>query len=137
MSDQADLLLNLYATISAGVTDDRLTAFFHEDAQQVEYPSLMRPNGHRRALAEIQQGAEVGATMIRSQTFEVHNVIEQGQHAAVQLTWTAILAVDVGALAAGTRLVSHVAAFYDFRDGLVLRQSSYDCYEPMPRAGEG
>jgi len=27
--------------------------------------------------------------------------------------------------------VSHVAAFYDFRDGLLLRQSSYDCYEPI------
>jgi len=35
----------------------------------------------------------------------------------------------------GSRLVSHVAAFYEFCDGLVLRQSSYDCYEPLPATG--
>jgi hypothetical protein len=50
---------------------------------------------------------------------------------AVQLTWIATTAADLGALPAGTSLVSHVAAFYVFRDGLVLRQSSYDCYEPI------
>jgi ketosteroid isomerase-like protein len=132
MSAQTDLLLDLYSTISAGVTDDRLTEFFHPDAEQVEYPSLLRPEGHRRSLAHIREGAELGATMIRSQVFDVHHVVEQGEHAAVQLTWTAVLAVDVGELAAGSRLVSHVAAFYDFRDGRVLRQSSYDCYEPLP-----
>jgi ketosteroid isomerase-like protein len=50
----------------------------------------------------------------------------------VQFTWTAVVNTDLGPIRAGTPLVSHVAAFYDFRDGLVLRQSSYDCYEPIP-----
>ena len=131
MSTQTDLLLSLYETISAGVTDERLAAFFHPDAEQVEYPSLLRPGGHRRSLAEMREGARLGAGMIRDQRFDVHHVVEQGEHAAVQLTWSATLAVDAGALPAGTQLVSHVAAFYDFRDGLVLRQSSYDCYEPI------
>jgi ketosteroid isomerase-like protein len=134
MSTRTDLLLDLYAAISDGVTDDRLTRFFHPDAEQVEYPSLMRPLGHRRPLAEMIAGAEAGATLIRTQTFDVHHVVEQGDHVAVQLTWTAVLAIDSGDLPAGSRLVSHVAAFYDFRDGLVLRQSSYDCYEPLPVA---
>ena len=30
--------------------------------------------------------------------------------------------------------MAHVAVFYEFRDGLILRQSSYDCYEPLPVA---
>ncbi len=132
MSTQTDLLLDLYAAISEGATGDQLAAFFHPDAEQVEYPSLMRPTGHRRPLAAVLEGAEVGATMIAEQTFDVHHVVEQGEHVAVQLTWTAILATTIGALPSGSRLVSHVAAFYDFRDGRVLRQSSYDCYEPLP-----
>jgi ketosteroid isomerase-like protein len=134
MSTRTDLLLDLFAAISDGVTDDRLTRFFHPDAEQVEYPSLMRPLGHRRPLAEMIAGAEAGAALIRTQTFDVHHVVEQGDHVAVQLTWTAVLAIDAGDLPAGSRVVSHVAAFYDFRDGLVLRQSSYDCYEPLPVA---
>ena len=33
-------LRNLYQAIAAGATGDDLAAFFHPDAEQVEYPSL-------------------------------------------------------------------------------------------------
>ena len=124
MSPHEEHLRRLYVAISAGATGDALATFFHPAAEQVEYPSLMRPHGHRRPLAEMLAGAELGTTLIRDQHFEVHRVIEHGDEVAVQLTWT-------GVLRAETPLVSHVAAFYEFRDGLVLRQSSYDCYEPV------
>ena len=131
MTAQLDLLRQLYAAISDGVTGERLAAFFHPEAEQVEYPSLLRPRGHRRPLSEILEGAERGASMIKDQHFDVHHVVEQDEDVAVQLTWTATLAMGAGGLTAGSALVSHVAAFYVFRDGLVLRQSSYDCYEPL------
>ena len=105
---------------------------YHPDAEQVEYPSLVRPTGHRRPLDEMLAGAELGREMIRDQRYDVHQVVEQGDHVAVQLTWTATMAVDAGSIPLGTDLVAHVAIFYDFRDGLVLRQSSYECYEPLP-----
>jgi ketosteroid isomerase-like protein len=124
-------LRRLYQAISDGVQGDDLVAFFHPDAEQIEYPSVMRPNGHRRSLEEMRAGAELGATMIQDQHYDVHNVVVDGDRVAVQLTWSATAAIDLGPIRAGTRLVSHVAAFYDFRDGLVLRQSSYDCYEPI------
>ena len=56
---------------------------------------------------------------------------EDGDQLAVQFTWTATVTQALGTLQGGTRLVSYVAAFYVFHDGLVLRQSSYDCYEPL------
>ena len=124
-------LLRLYTAISAGATGDDLAAYFHPDAQQIEYPSLMRPNGHRRGLAEMREGAAIGAKIISDQHYEVHTLVEDGDRLAVQFTWTATVATDLGAIRAGTALVSHVAAFYVFRDGLVLEQSSYDCYEPI------
>jgi len=124
-------LLRMYAAISAGATGDDLAAYFHPDAQQVEYPSLMRPHGHRRGLAEMREGAEIGSKIISDQHYEVHTMVEDGDRVAVQFTWTATVTADLGAIPAGTRLVSHVAAFYIFRDGLVHEQSSYDCYEPI------
>jgi ketosteroid isomerase-like protein len=132
MTDHEQHLRGLYAAISANASGDELAAFFHPNAEQVEYPSLMRPEGHRRPLAEMTAGAELGRQIIESQAYDVHTVIENGDQVAVQLTWTAKTAKDVGGLAAGSQLVAHVAAFYIFRDGLVLRQSSYDCYEPLP-----
>ncbi len=124
-------LMNLYGAIAAGATGDDLAVFWHRDAEQIEYPSVMRPNGHRRSLTEMLEGSELGATIIRDQHYDVHTVIQHGNHVAVQLTWTATVAADLGPIAAGTPLVAHVGAFYVFRDGLVLRQSTYDCYEPI------
>lgn len=133
MTAHSQHLLNLYAAISSGASADELGAFFHPDAEQIEYPSLMRPEGHRRPLAEMAAGAELGRQIIESQAYDVHTVLEDGDQVAVQLTWTATTRAEVGGLPAGARLVAHVAAFYVFQDGLVLRQSSYDCYEPLPR----
>ena len=132
MGTHLDHLHDLCTAISDGASGDRLRAFFHPDAEQVEFPSLMRPEGHRRPLDEMLAGADLGLAMIRDQRYDVHHVVEQGDHVAVQLTWTATMAVDAGPVPAGTDLVAHVAAFYVFRDRLVLRQSSYDCYEPLP-----
>jgi ketosteroid isomerase-like protein len=132
MSDHENHLRSLYAAISSGATGDRLAAYFHPDAEQVEFPSLMRPEGHRRPLADMVAGAELGLQIIHDQVYDVVSVIEDGDEVAVQLTWKAVLARAAGGIPAGTRLVAHVAAFYVFRDGLVLRQSSYDCYEPLP-----
>jgi ketosteroid isomerase-like protein len=131
MTSHEHLLRQLYAAIEAGLTGDELRRFWHPDAEQVEYPSVLRPRGHRRGLDELIAGSELGLTTVRDQHYEVHTLVEQGDEMAVQLTWTATVAQDLGAVGAGTLLVSHVAAFYVFRDGLVLRQSSYDCYEPI------
>jgi ketosteroid isomerase-like protein len=120
---------DLYAAICSGATGEALTRFWHPDAEQVEYPSLMRPQGHRRSLAEMAAGAELGLQIIRDQHYDVHTVIEAGDEVAVQLTWTATAAVDLGPIIAGTPMTAHVAAFYVFQDDLILRQSSYDCYE--------
>ena len=109
-----------------------LRAHFYPDAEQVEYPSLMRPAGHTRGLDGILAGAELAAGMVTDQRIEVRSVVDDGERLAAQVTWSATAAVDLGTVPAGTRLVAHVAAFYEFRDGLVLRQSSYDCYEPLP-----
>jgi ketosteroid isomerase-like protein len=131
MTEHEQHLRDLYAAISDGATGETLRRYFHPDAEQIEYPSIMRPSGHRRSLDEMAAGAELGTRIIRDQHYAVETVVEQGDEVAVQLTWTATVAADLGAIAAGTALTAHVAAFYVFRDGLVLRQSSYDCYEPI------
>jgi ketosteroid isomerase-like protein len=131
MSPHVDHIRGLFEAISAGKTGDDLTAFFHPDAEQIEYPSLMRPRGHRRPLGEILEGSKIGASIVRDQRYDVENVVEQDDHVATQLTWTATTAVDLGAIPAGTGLVAHIAAYFLFREGRVLRLSSYDCYEPV------
>jgi len=130
MPAHLDLVQGLYGAIAKGASGDEIARFFHPDAKQIEYPSLMRPNGHRRGLDEMRAGVAVGAQLIADQHYDVHTSVDDRDQLAVQFTWTATVARDLGTLRAGTRLVAHVAAFYLVRDGLILRQSSYDCYEP-------
>ena len=130
MSRHEQTIRQLYDAVCAGATD-RLRGYFHPDAEQVEYPSLMRPTGHRRGLDGILDGARLASTVVRDQRFDVVRVVEQGDQLAVQATWSATTTTDLGEVPAGTPLVAHVGAFYEMRDGLVLRQSSYDCYEPV------
>jgi ketosteroid isomerase-like protein len=126
MTDHEKLLRELYAAIEAGSTGATF-ACFHPEAEQIEYPSLMRPHGHRRPIDEMRAGAEEGMKLLKEQHYDVHTVIDDGDQTAVQLTWTATTAK-------GAEFTAHVAAFYEFKDGLILRQSSYDCYEPLTAA---
>jgi hypothetical protein len=48
----------MYRAIAVRAQGDELAAFFPPDAEQIEYPSLMRPDGHRRGLAEMRGGPQ-------------------------------------------------------------------------------
>ena len=134
MSTHEELVRSLLAAISRSASEEELAAYWHPDAAQVEYPSLMRPAGHTRAVAEMFEGYRAGVDLIRQQQYDVHTVVDDGARLAVQLTWTATTAIDAGSLAAGTQFVAHVAIFYEFKEGRIFRQSSYDCYEPFSSA---
>lgn len=131
-SEQERLVRDLLDAISRNAPAAEVAAHWHPAAEQVEYPSVMRPNGHTRGLAEMLESYDAGSGLLRHQSYDVHNVVADGDRVAVQLTWTATTAVQAGTLPAGTDLVAHVAIFYVLRDGKILRQSSYDCYEPVP-----
>ena len=73
--------------------------------------------------------------LAHDQRYDLHTFLEQGERAAVQFTWSGRCAIDLGPLPGGTRLTAHIAAFYEFEHGLVKRQSSYDCYEPIAPTG--
>jgi hypothetical protein len=134
MTEHERLVRDLLRAITDNAPAEVISAYWHHDAEQIELPSLMRPQGHTRKLAEMLEGYRAGAGFLLWQQYDVDNVVDDGEQVAVQLRWTATTAVDAGALPAGTELVAHVAIFYAFQDGQILRQSSYDCYEPIKAA---
>jgi hypothetical protein len=134
MSEHERLVRDLLAAIEGNAPVETIATYWHPDAEQVELPSLMRPNGHRRTLAEMLEGYTAGGALLSRQAYDVLTVVDDGERLAGQLRWTATTAVEAGALPAASNLVAHVAIFYEFRDGLIVRQSSYDCYEPLPKA---
>jgi len=134
VTEHERLVRGLFRAIETDAPASELAALFHPDGEQVELPSLIRPHGHRRPLPEMLEGYAAGRALLARQSYEILDVVDDGERLAVQLRWTATTAVEARSLPAGSELVAHIAAFYEFRDGRILRQSSYDCYEPLPTA---
>ena len=92
-------------------------------------PNKVFPNGVRSDLPAMRAGAGRGKALMRSQRYDIVSAIASGNAVAMQLDWTAELAVPVGTLAPGETMRAHVAIFMEFRDGRICHQRDYGCYE--------
>lgn len=75
--------------------------------------------------------SSAGAGMLRSQRYDVRDAVAVGDTAVVRLTWTGVVAADVGPLRAGQELVAHIAQFVVTDGERIVSIETYDCYEPF------
>jgi hypothetical protein len=71
-----------------------------------------------------------GRALLTSQRFEILNNVESGNQLSLEVLWTGTLAVPIGSLSPGDQMRAHFAIFLEYRNGLILRQRNYDCFEP-------
>ena len=90
--------------LESGVHGDALRRFFHNDAEQIEYPSLVDPRVGRRGLDGMIAASELGAGMLAFQRYDVSRWIESDDTVVCQAEWHAELAKDAGPLRKGQRL---------------------------------
>jgi ketosteroid isomerase-like protein len=125
------LLIERYLTaIEQGATGAALAQFYDPAVSQEEFPNRLMPNGARRGLAEILAAAESGQKVLTAQSYEVLNALVQGDEVALEMQWSGTLAVPFGALAAGDDMRARISSFITLRDGRIISQRSYDCFEP-------
>ena len=130
-TDPLALVLDMLRALEAGATGEALARYFHDDVVQEELPNRLVPTGARRDLAALQAASERGARVVRSQRYEVLRTAVEGDRVALEMTWTAVLAVPVGSLAAGDQMRAHLAMFVDVRDGRIAAQRNYNCFDPF------
>jgi ketosteroid isomerase-like protein len=107
-----------------------LASFLHPDVRQQEFPNRLMQAGGQRDLQSMLEGAERGNQLLREQRFEVRNALASGDRVAMELLWTGVLATDLGTLKAGSTMRAYIGVFMEFRDGRIIAQRNYDCYEP-------
>ena len=129
-SDNLALARSYLEAIERGATGDELADFFTDDVVQEEFPNRLTPQGARRGLAEILEGAERGQKVMRKQRFELLHALAEGDHVALEVRWTGTLAIPLGSLPAGGEMRARFGVFLDFRDGRIHRQRNYDCFDP-------
>jgi ketosteroid isomerase-like protein len=117
------------AAVSQGATGDALAQFFAPDVVQEEFPNRVSPEGKRRKLAAILEGAERGQKVLSAQRFEIRRAIATGDRVILEALWVGTLAIPFGTIPVGSEMRAYCAMFLEFRDGKITAQRNYDCFE--------
>jgi ketosteroid isomerase-like protein len=117
------------AAVESNATGDALARFYTEDAVQVELPNRLNPSGARSDLATLLKRAEQVPAILQSQGYEILSITAQGDRVAVEATWEAVLAIELGTLPPGAVMFAHLAIFFQLQNGRIHRQRNYDCFE--------
>src|SRR6187455_3058940 len=115
VSDQQALVIELMQALEAGVHGEELRRFFHDDVEQIEYPSLIDPRVGRRGLDGMITASELGAGMLAFQRYDVSRWIESEDTVVCQAEWHAEMAKDAGTLRQGQRLHTYSILIFTFR----------------------
>jgi ketosteroid isomerase-like protein len=115
--------------IENGDTGDALGHFFAPEVEHREYPNRLNPKGSVSGLGAILDAAESGRRTLSNQRFEVRHAVVDGDKVAMELHWTGTLNQPLGTLSIGGEMRAHFAVFLEFRNGKIVRQANYDCFE--------
>jgi hypothetical protein len=99
-----------------------------------EYPNLLMKNGSQGSYETMVAGPQRGRKLLSSNRFEVKNAFAADDWVVLEMIWTGILAVPLGTMPVGYTMKAYIATILEFRNGLIVTQHQYDCYEPFPTA---
>jgi ketosteroid isomerase-like protein len=103
---------------------------FAPDAVLEQLPNRIYPMGLRSSVSQVPAAFDKGRGIFSRQTYEVTDEVTSGNTVALEVLWTGTPAIRFGTLAAGSQMRCHSAMFIEFRDGKIVAQRNYDCFEP-------
>jgi ketosteroid isomerase-like protein len=103
---------------------DAVSDAYADDAMQHELPNALLPNGMRRDKRAILEAFDRGAALMATQRFEITNAIVGNDQAAVEADF-------VGETKAGRTFRARFAMFFEVKNGKIVAQRNYDCFDPF------
>ena len=128
-ADNRETARRYLAAIEAREPAETIAAFYADDIIQEEFPNRLLPQGARRDARQLAEANQRGRTVMSAERYEVLAVIGDGDHIALEVEWSGTLAVPFGSIPVGGTMRARFALFLDFRDGKIVRQRNYDCFE--------
>ena len=130
MPDLREITERYFKALQEGATGEKLASFYDPEIVQEEFPNHLLPRGATRDLNRILAEAERGQSLMYGHYYRVESIMVDGNRAAVEFIWSGKLKIPRGSLGAGTEMRGRFATFLEFRDGRIISQRSYDCFEP-------
>ena len=124
-----ELAIEFIKAVSEGRIGEGLNNFYDESANQIEYPNLLTKKIVERNLDAIKDASIKGKQVISIQNYEIIKAYSCGNTVIIEAIWTGRLAIPLGKLKAGDEMKAYFAQFFEFRDGKIVKQRNYDCFE--------
>ena len=124
--------LNYIKLVEKFAQPEEFEGVIHPDIRHEEYPNRLMPNGSQRDFAMLVAGPQQGGKILRENRFEITNSFAAGDWVTLEMVWTGTLAIPLGAMVPGDELKAFIATILQFKDGMIITQHQYDCYEPFP-----
>ena len=128
---RAQALIRAYIAAVERFDAAAVEALLHDDVVQTEHPNLLMPSGRQRRKAEMLSDLSKGAAILRRQSYVITSLITEKHRVALAARWEGEMAVPIRALAAGAMMVAHVAMTFRIKDGQIVEQANYDCFQPL------
>ena len=125
-----DVVLRLLRALERGAPGVEVARFYADDATVEDMPNRFAPAGSTRDKAALTAAAERGRELFVQQTYAVQHAIAEPDRVAIELRWSGTLRGALGELAAGAVLRTRSVIIADVRDGHIVAQRCYDCFEP-------
>lgn len=107
-----------------------IAALLHPELVQEEFPNRLNPQGGRSDRDTMLERLVRGRQLMASERYEVVDALAVDERVAVEVRWSGTLAVALGeTMPAGLTMRARFAVFLAFRDGQIVAQRSYDCFE--------
>lgn len=130
MRAKIDIVRDYFRLLETFATEPAAFApLLHPNLEQTEFPNLLNRQGQQCGLTDMIRRAASGKAMLASQTYEIKNAVEGGDQLVVEALWRGRMAVDAGPLKAQQELRAHFCIVLEFKDGRIVRQRNYDCFE--------
>jgi len=108
-----------------------LATLLHPDIVQREFPNRLNPAGGTSDRVGMLEAFRRGTKVLSGQKYEIKHAVAAGERLALEVAWTGTLAMAIGTLSPGDAMRASFAVFLDVRDGLIVGQRNYDCFEPF------
>jgi len=122
-----DFIKTLQHRKSAG----ELLEFYHPDIEQTEFPNAVTKNATVRNLNDLKNASEKGKKILQKEEYNVINSFVFENTVVIEAVWIGTLAIPLGNIPVGGEMKAYFAQFFEFKDGKILKQRNYDCFEPF------
>jgi hypothetical protein len=125
------IALNFINALQNRKSAEELLQFYHPDIEQIEFPNTVTKNKTVRSLGDLRQAAEKGKNVLQKEEYEIVKSYSFENTVIIEAIWTGTLAIPLGNIPVGGQMKAWFAQFYEFKDGKIVKQRNYDCFEPF------